>query len=204
LAAGNIPVFEQLLQLAADLEGIEIKKWTDPATGKEYCLKHLRNTVNTYQVMLDKGKPLIDVPVQVYYSNHCYSRGREPGDPDDWVLPGARKLRDGRLDERVFCPDRWDFSLALPAIICNLADKGCYQGDHQEILYRLEGANPRDREQGWYICIRLSFRENNTPNVALNVRSVHWRPNKPFDIGRGHGTQRFYALLAKLLKRHGP
>ena len=175
---------------------VEKKEWLDPESGQVYDLSHTIPTTFTYQVKLSKESELIDVPVKVYFSQHCYSREAK----EDEVVHFQETRRHGRVENRTFCPDRWSFSQKLPEIIRGLQNKGCLIGGSHEVLYRLEDANPRNKDCGWYICMRLGFRKSRNPQVELSVRSVHYRNTRPYDIRGGH--QRFYVLLAKLLKSH--
>lgn len=173
----------------------ENKEWVDPESNQVYDLSHTEPAIFTYQVKLSKESELIDVPVKVYFSLHCYSREAKDGEPVHF----QEERRHGRIENRIFCLERWEFSKKLPGIISGLQSKGCLVGGSHEVLYRLEDANPRNKDSGWYICMRLSYRSSRKPEVELSIRSVHYRNNRPYDIRGGH--QRFYVLLAKLLKK---
>ncbi|AKH70895.1 hypothetical protein IMCC21906_03258 (plasmid) [Spongiibacter sp. IMCC21906] len=164
---------------------------TDPITGTTYSIEHLKPFNVTYEIKVD-GEPT-EVTLRVHFASHCYTRSRKEDDPDHSVLFKEQKRR-GPDDERVFCPDRWEFSKKLPDIITNLHSKGCYPGGSKELFYRHEDAPKSNPQHGWYICTRLSASDK-YQNLTLSVRSAHWRTNRPVDT-RG-GTKRFYALLAQ-------
>jgi len=131
----------------------------------------------------------------VFYSFHCYSKEAK----GDEAVHFEESKKYG-VEKRTFCKDRWRFSKKLPSLIQEMQSKMCFSGGSQEVLYRLEEQDPRNRVCGWYICLRLNFRLNKTPQLELSIRSVHYRTNKPHSI-RGSG-QRFYVLVAKLLNKH--
>lgn len=166
------------------------KEVVDPISGTSYSLEHLNPFQVTYGIKVG-GEP-VEVPLHVHFSNHCYTRSRH-NDSEDAVIFSEKK-RNGEVDERVFCAERWEFSKLLPAIIKDLHSKGCYPGGSKEVFYRQENAPSNNPQHGWYICTRLGVSHKHQ-NLTMSVRSAHYRTNKPFDI-RG-GTKRFYALLAQ-------
>jgi len=166
----------------------------EPLSGKVYCLKHLAQMDVIYTVQLGKDK--YDLPVKVFFDDHCWNRARKETDPDEAVVAVDTKHH-WLEEERVFCERRWEFSKRLPGIIAELADKGCLSGDRKEIFYRQEDRDRQDNHIGWYICAKLDISDRHK-NVTLSVRSAHYRRNRPHGI-RSHGTRRFYAFLAAFL-----
>lgn len=172
-------------------------KWIDQDTGKEYELQHMKSFTTQFEVILTKDKQKQTIKARVSFSNHCFSKKREEGDNQNQVIDSQRK-RDGTFEERVFCPERWEFSKTLPVIIKDLTYKSCLEGGSKEIIYRQEGQKPQDHA-GWYICMRLDFKKDKDPPVEIWVRSAHWRSNRPVDI-RSHGVRRFCVFLSGYLK----
>jgi len=170
-------------------------KWTNPDTQEEYDLKHMQGFMHEFEVMLAKDGDKTIVKARVNFSNHCFSATAKEGDDPRWVISKEKKKGD-ICEERVFCPIRWEFSKRLPGILQELAYKNCLEGGSGEILYRQEDASSQGQHDGWYICIRMSYRKG---QLELWVRSAHWRPNRPADI-RSHGARRFCVLLSNYLK----
>ena len=174
--------------------------WTDPDTGTAYKLTVFKSFVTTYEIKPDKGSDPFSVSVRVEFSNHCYSRERK-GEPANQVIDTQHR-RDDTTEQRVFCPDRWRFCQGLPGIIENLGLQKCLEGGGRDIIYRQEQRSQVAAHDGWYICMRLDYRENRNPAFELWVRSVHWRRNRPVDI-RNHGGQKFRQLLSQFAKKKG-
>jgi hypothetical protein len=174
----------------------KMRNITDPATNTIYCLKHLKPLDVSYNIKID-GVPR-DVSLKALFSKHCYTRSRKDSDHQCVVL-FTEKKRHGVIDERVFCPKRWQFSKELPGIILNLHSKHCYLGDNY-IFYRQECAPLSNTHAGWYICMRLGVSEQHR-NLTLSVRSVHWRENRPIGSIRG-GQRRFFAVLTSFYTKH--
>lgn len=173
------------------------KGYTDPTTLETFTFDHMAPFEVTYPVRLkdsDSADSEIEVEIQVIFSNHCYTRSKASNDPAELPILFKEKKRDGTVDERVFCSERWNFSKSLPDLIRALNDKNCLAGGSREIFYRIEHANPPGTPEGWYICFKLDASEK-YKNLTLSVRSAHYRTNRPNDV-RG-GFRRFYAILAK-------
>lgn len=167
---------------------------TDPVTGKEYSLEHLRPRTVSYNIKVNKEPKT--VTVRVHFSRHCYSRTKKDADPPESVILEENRSG-GFAEQRVFCPHRWEFSRQLPEIIEQLHHKGCLIGS-SEIFYRQEGAPSQGAHEGWYICARLSASKKHQ-NLTMSIRSVHYRNNRPVDI-RGRGVTKFYVVLERFYK----
>jgi len=178
------------------MSNIRKKKWIDSKTGDMYDLSHTTPTIFEFGVKLSRDAEIEKIQVKVFFSNHCYSRECFENDPVHF----REEKRNGTVENRTFCVDRWEFSKKLPRIISELGNKTCLQGGQKEVLYRLEDSDPVNPSHGWYLCMRMGYRPNKIPSIELSVRSIHWRSNRPIDI-RG-GSQRFYVLLSKLIKQH--
>lgn len=190
----NIPLSVLVLRRMYDRENFQ---WIDPSTSEIYRLDHMESFVTPFEVKLSKELPKESVDVRVYFSNHCFSRTKTDEDQNDTILDTVRK-RNGVMEHRVFCPQRWEFSKRLPGIIKDLDYKLCLEGGNKEILYRQEDNKPGSHA-GWYICMKLDFKKDNPTQLELWIRSAHWRPNRPAGIRR-HGGTRFNMLLSNYLK----
>ncbi|KAA8976137.1 hypothetical protein [Halospina sp. K52047b] len=172
--------------------------WDDPVTGLRYSLEAFDHFETCFWIKRDKASEPQPVDVFVRVSNHCYTRKRKD-EPSEAIMDTQRH-RSGTVEERVFCPDRWQFGQGLPTIINSLADKRCWEGDALEVFYRHEGAPAPQSPEGWYLCFRLDYRRNKSIPVQLTIRSIHWRPNQPQGVRR-HPPIPFKKLLARFLNR---
>lgn len=150
---------------------------------------HLADATLPVEVRIAGEAFLVDV--SVYYSNHCWTKSRKD-EPEEAVLFSEKK-RDGDIDERVFCPERWSFSRQLPAMVQTISHAMCLPGGSKEIFYRLK-ANLKDGPNaGWYVCARLDVSQARK-EITLSIRSAHYRFNRPEDI-RG-APKRFWAVFS--------
>jgi hypothetical protein len=81
--------------------------------GRTYGLSHL----DPFQFEVSSTKVPRPLRINVRFTNHCFSEAfdptKHPG--DEPVIPDGQR-------RRAFCPDRYELSLRLPAMICGLAD----------------------------------------------------------------------------------
>lgn len=173
-------------------------QWIDPISEVSYDLGHLEPFETGFKIKLSKNAPLTDIQGKVIFSKHCYSRKKTESDDPSHIITTERK-RDGTIEDRVFCPNRWDFSIRIPEIIKNLNDKLCLEGNRRHIVFRQEDKTPPSGHDGWYICMNLNYRKERDPQFELRVTSAHWRPNRP-DGMRPGGSTRFGVLLSRYLK----
>lgn len=170
-------------------------QWIDKNTGIVYDLQHMKSFFTNFEVKFNREN-FDTVVAEVFFSNHCWTRKRLPEDLDNQVVD-SRILKDGSIEERIFCVERWEFSKNLPNIINNLNYKVCLLGGKKEILYRQE-CSAVGSHAGWYICIRLDYKRHLANPLQIWVRSAHYRPNRPEDIRR-HGGVKFCILLKDYL-----
>lgn len=168
------------------MDGSHARSLTD-SSGVLRCVGHLSSSVVHYTLKLKSGA--ITLNATIYYSSHCYTRSRKPEDPVESVLFSEMK-RDGSIDERVFCADRWAFSKKLPGILANLESALCYRGSRNEVFYRVDDATATGSR--WAICMALDINAH-AQELRLSVRSVHQRNNLPADAKLPQ--QRFFAIL---------
>lgn len=170
--------------------------WTDPDTGVDYELDHFLSYRTPYEIRFNGEET--EVEALVSFSNHCFTRTMKDGDDERYIVD-RQTLKDGTEDIRIFCHRRWNFSLGLRDMISNLLYKQCFQGKSHDILYRQEHMPRPGDHAGWYICMRLDYKEYDDPPFQIWVRSVHWRPNRPNDI-KG-APKKFFMLVKQYLER---
>jgi hypothetical protein len=163
----------------------------DSVTGETYSLEHLKSLPMTYTIK-PGGNP-VDVELYLHFSNHCYTKSRKSHHTDEEVLFRETK-KNGTIDERVFCKERWEFSKLLPEIFRELHAKPCFIGNEKTMFYRQENKPFVGSHEGWYICARFGV-SNKHENLVITVRSVHYRTNRPESI-RGE-SKRFYVWLMR-------
>lgn len=168
----------------------------DPASGEAHCLAHLQPYFIDYSIRLS-GEP-VTVRVRVHFSNHCYTRSLKDGEDESLIL--FSEPRKHFTDHRVFCPQRYQFSLKLPAIVEGLVHSQCLPAGQREMFYRLEDSPPTAKHHGWYLCLRLNPSAKHQ-NITLSVRSVHYRTNRPNDALPHH--KRFRVMLAEFIGKRG-
>jgi hypothetical protein len=176
--------------------------WIDPETGHGYELHHMQSFTTPFEVMLSKETGKTSVNAMVIFSNHCFSKKYHEEQDDHRHIISKEIKKDGTEEERVFCPQRWEFSKRLPDIIKGLCYKDCFQGKEKEIIFRQEGKSGHGQHDGWYICMRLVYKRDRKCPLEIWVRSAHKRTNRPHDI-RGHGGKKFCMILSDFLKTKG-
>lgn len=170
----------------------------NPASGETFCLAHLQPFFIDYSIRLS-GEP-VTARLRVHFSAHCYTRSIKEGEDESLIL--FSEARKNFTDNRVFCPQRYQFSLKLPGIVEGLLNSQCLPAGQREMFYRLEDSPPQAKHHGWYLCLRLNHSAKHQ-NITLSVRSVHYRTNRPNDAVKHH--KRFRVMLAEFIgKREVP
>jgi len=169
--------------------------YKDPKTAKEYSLEHLIPFEAAYPIRTSDGEVIVSL--QVHFTCHCYTRSKETYDPIDINVIKVERKRNGTIDERVFCRERWAFSKRLPGIIEGFHSTLCLPGSSKALFYRPEDKPHPGSHEGWYICAKLGHRPMDK-TLTLSIRSVHHRINQPDGV-RG-GSKRFYVLLSQFYR----
>lgn len=173
---------------------MKLKSWVCPDSGVEFDLSHLENIIIPYTVKLSKDSEPETFYVNVFFSQHCYSKTVD----EESAAHFKEVRRGGEIEYRAFSRERWEFSQKLPEILKGLGDKTCFLANDKEVLYRLEGSSAANRKHGWYICLRLNYRSSRNIPIELSVRSIHYRTNQPGNI-RSVSPPRFRNVLQKLI-----
>lgn len=145
----------------------------------DYRLDHLAPF--TFEFELRRKTGTVIVPIYVTFSDHTYSRDPHPDEGDAWLLPPVP----GKPDRR-FCPDRWEFSHGLPALVrdfLSAGNKTCRVLDRHRSYLRIE----RDglaKFVGWYLFFDLE-RRTRPHTIRMTFRSAHHRDALPGnDLGK--------------------
>ena len=161
--------------------------------GQTYDLSHM--TPLRPLVSISLAGVIYKVPTVVIFSNHCYSE--EIADKHDpaWAIN----------NDRVFCPERWQESLALPdAVLRMINDRQiCHKTHDRQIFIRINDATIADRYKGRYIFFEFDRPKGEHAAggelVKINIRSYHKRNAAPGNI-KPAPKERFQALLTSWIK----
>ncbi|MFQ3245581.1 MAG: hypothetical protein ACI9SP_002229 [Arenicella sp.] len=170
--------------------------WINPKTNEEFDLSHCSNFVTPFRIKRPKTKVLKNIDARVLLSSHCFNRKRPESDVISTTYEMEKK-GDGSIEDRVFCPDRWEFSKKIPGIIQDLEYRGCFGGNSKQLIFRQELPKKAGSHEGWYLCLKLNYSSNK--GLEIRVTSCHYRLNRPTNI-RSHGSTRFYVLLNKFME----
>lgn len=122
----------------------------------EYDISHLALHTVIFVVPADlkKGKPEIRYPVEVTYSDHCYTKAV------------------GDSQQREFDPVRYKLSKRLPGIISGLIERKCSFAQEQNLNYfTVELVD----EDGRYEIYFEVFKKPKTKKLGLRVQSAYIR-----------------------------
>lgn len=157
---------------------MSIDVFTGP-DGTDYTLGHLAPFNFDFEIRNKAGS--VTVPLYVTFTDHTYSRDPFPDESREWFLPPV----EGKPD-RVFCRDRWAFSLGLPQIVRDFLEAGnntCRILDRRNSYVRIERDGP-NTFVGWYLFFELE-RRGRERHLRLTFRSVHHRDGLPGnDLGK--------------------
>lgn len=171
--------------------------WENPANNQRYALDHLVDMEVIIDLKVDNQ--IQSIPVQVKFTNHCYTRGKKEGDHPSMLVGKAHRAKNGDLLERVFCPIRWEYSKKLPDIIKDISYKTCLHGSRGvEFIYRQDATNQQNTHEGWYLCIKLALKDKR--RLQLIINSCHHRNNRPENIRPG-SPKRFNMLVSEIIKK---
>jgi len=131
--------------------------WVDHfQDGNDYAVDHLRPVIIDYDIPAVErtkkkpGRAAITVKLRITYSHHCFTQALDK-------VPGANAAHyyncTKRPNEtRVFCPIRWNESLALPAIVMGI--KNCYFTRHENYFIWRNPTNSQWTEYFVYFNVR--------------------------------------------------
>jgi hypothetical protein len=166
-------------------------------TGATYSLRHLSPSNHIFGVTVNKKA--YELPIQVMYRDHCYTRSFivESDDPELLFTPSTG-------ERRVFCPDRWAYSCGLPGIVDNLIRQNaqCYSASQDGLYFKVESSTANRRttpHAGWYLFFKFRPHRRGV-GIILSVESNHERTSWPSNA-RGRKPARFRVLLTDYLRR---
>ncbi len=112
---------------------------------REVYVGHLQPHILT--ITLPAGE---QCKIIVFYSSHCWTRKFDPQ-----THAGHMKIMDGR-QARVFCPDRFEASKALPGLLANLTENRVYltRTDRNYGSYRVSEIRDDGRAYTAYFTVR--------------------------------------------------
>lgn len=171
--------------------------------GRRYDLSHLLARVVEFTMPATGKFPALTVSMQVEYTSHCVTYGSAiDGKPFDFTsLSPARRLRDHRGIERVFCFDRYRWSLQLPEIIARLDSHTCYFTGRENWL-AIDMIDDEGRRCEYEVFFRL--RRGDAPRtLRLVVESAYVRDpakKKPGLPRSRRGRIKFAVMAAKILR----
>lgn len=164
--------------------------------GTSYCIRHLAPTSHTFGLRLNGS--LYDLPIQVVYGNHCYTRSPKDGDESSF------SYRDGADEARIFCRERWDYSHQLPGLVTAIMnnDSHCHPTSRTGLYFKVDrvGFNVNQNPNaGWHLFFEFSPIHAG-PGVRMQLRSNHPRETKPHNA-RGKPVRFRFALTDYLKDR---
>jgi hypothetical protein len=170
-----------------------------------YDLAHLLASAFTFVIPASQRFSAVTATVHVEYTSHCVSFGAGPNGPLDFeVLGNARKIFDHRNVARAFCPDRYRWSLKLPAIIEQLEERRCYFTGHSNWLV-IEDIDDRGEAVEYEVFFRL--RRAAAGQLRLVIESAYVRDaERPQTAGKPgiprnrRSIVRFRVMAAKILR----
>ncbi len=175
------------------------KTYTDPDTGEVYDLSHMSNmkTSLKYEFKNNKDKVKGEVDVNVVFDNHCYTR--EINDDEEVEILVTEEFC-GKIQNRCFDLERYEFSKKLPFIINNLSFKTCMESRASGKSIRLEEAKDKNRpHKGVYIFLKARAYEN-SKTLTLYVETAHKRDLLPSDVRVKDIPRRYMQILGDLVK----
>lgn len=157
--------------------------------GQVYSLAHLHPHRFTLRFEARGDYPACDVEIRVGYSSHAFTRGCPEGE-----TPHAPYSKGG--DPRVFCPDRYQLSHRLSAIIQSIDTRRCYATNFRNYFIVDTGDLLPPNTEYW---VFFNTRKDEPYAMRLFVESAYaGNPAKAPRGRRGEATW-FRALVSKTL-----
>lgn len=153
--------------------------------GKAYGLSHLAQTFSQFE-WTDRGGGKRFFSVRVRYSDHCISKLLVGKAPEGSRIFGLAP------DQRIFCLDRYQWSLELPVIINDLIAKPTTSlqltPENNGYVFRLAMAHPLQKGEKYYCFVRA--KKGDAENLGdgldpldLYVESAYARDKEPIKTG---------------------
>lgn len=137
---------------------------------ESYDLSHLHPYMATFEQPAKGEQPARQYDVQVFFSLHCFTRGRGTGDD----LQGPLAYSDSR-ETRIFDHARYECSKRLRTIIEELPKSPCYHTDHGN-FFTVRALNEATGVEESYEVYFTASRSGTKPaRVNLFVQSAYVR-----------------------------
>lgn len=171
--------------------------WKDhrPTSEERYSLSHLHPFTRLIELPTSLQHPARSVELYVSYGLHTFTRAIGPHDRPQELYRDNREVR-------TFCPERYQRSLDLPAIIQSLETRRCEfaRGMTGQTNY----VTVETKDGRWYAAFfdLRRFKRLGPNSVHLMVQSAYvLDPDKPRP---GKGRIHFHALLGHVLRGTAP
>lgn len=136
--------------------------------GKTYTLGHLNGFDFRYEWPDAKTGGVTTFDVRVLFDDHCSTSGVPLGQPVDPAAVVSRTVR----EVRVFDPQRYQLSLALPELVKTLLARACYFGD-QDNFFTIDLAT--GAKYNVYFAV---FKTEKRGGLNLRIQSAYLRPRE--------------------------
>ncbi len=145
-----------------------MKKWNKFSyKGKVYSLEHLHPFEFKFLQKATKGKEEKEYIFEVYFSNHCFTRGIEKEEAVDKDL-----LFKTQKETRIISFGRYELSKNLPKIIKDLENRKCYHTNHFS-FFTVEIIDENNNKIDYEIYFDVKKVKKN--RLKLYVRSAYVR-----------------------------
>lgn len=162
--------------------------------GTDYNLEHLWPKNITIHLPAINNKPEVKVPILIFFSNHCISRGAK--DEED------HHMTDHINKPRVFCPTRYELSLELLNTLENIYNKICLYNDRQGwLIVEYKKVDGTTFEYHIYFTIKKDRNKKN--GLVMFINSAHIKDktdNTPRFTNRKQ-RKRFTLIVRDILVR---
>lgn len=147
-------------------------QFAEVAMGTEvWQFDHLAAFAMRVPLELSPGKP-IDIDVVVLFSNHCFTRGLDPGE----VVVDAHIIMDGK-EKRVLDKERYALSRQyLPGLILDLQTRHIFVADPTRpnyVIYELPQAAHGVKPERYAVFFEVKKDRVRRKRMLLRVQSAH-------------------------------
>ena len=154
--------------------------------GRNYNLDHLHPFAYDFVVPAKGDKPERKYHINVIFSLHCFTRGRQSGE----VIPAGYSYKDNR-ETRIFDLARYEKSFDLPGIVTSLSRRKCFHDPHDK-FYVVEFINDQGQKKYYAVFFELS-KAGKKKGLNLYISSAYVRDDMPY--GRNLKPIRFDILV---------
>lgn len=165
--------------------------------GTKYSLKHLWPKNITITLPLKDGYPEMEIPLLIFFSNHCVSEGAKIWEDHD--------MHDHNGNPRKFCETRYELSLGLIDILQDIALKKCiFNRANGWLIAEFTNRNGEAVKYHIYFTIQKHKTKKNGLAIWINSAHIKDRPDNALKRGKGTDRIRFVTLARKILAGEKP